>query len=90
MVGIREEIHIDHPVIVGQKIQFALPYRLHIIIKQTDPAAGPGIFVDQEIAVDFSDDLEIKVPGIIIILFGINDFLGIGRLKKQAGEQYGQ
>ena len=73
-IVVGEEINIDQPV-VGYIILFHLCYRLHVVVKDSDPVLVPDIFIHQEIRAYFSYNLKCHSPIIIPVGFRINDLL---------------
>src|SRR5438105_2399775 len=78
-IVVREEINIDQPV-VGYVILFHLHYRLHLVIKDSDPVLVPDIFVHEEIRAYFSYYLKRHSAIIIPVGFRINDLLAFNQI----------
>lgn len=69
MITIWEKIYINHPVVIRYVVLLFFGYFPHIIIKYRDPVFVPVIFINQEVAVYFSDYFKIQTPCIVIIFF---------------------
>jgi hypothetical protein len=77
-ITVREKINIDHAVVVRHIILFSLGDLLHFVIKYSDPALVPVIFIDKKVTSNLPGYFKIKPAGIIFIRFRIKDLLGGG------------
>ena len=66
---IREEINIEHIIIIRQIVLVNLINLLHVIIQDSDPVSVPDILIYEEIAIDLANNLEIQASCIILFRF---------------------
>jgi hypothetical protein len=84
-IAVGKKICIDQPII--RHIILVHPVHLHhVVIEDRDPVFIPHVFIDQEIAIDLPDDLEVYATDIFFFGFRINYFLGKTQGCRQTNE----
>jgi len=74
IVRIGYKVHVD--VLIRHKGKGHPLYKLHIRIVDTDDAVRAIILENQEVTIEFTNDLEVGAPTILSLGLAVSDLLG--------------
>jgi len=74
IVRIGHKVHID--VFIRHKGEGHPLHKLHIHVVDTNDAVGVVILENQEVTIEFTNDLEVGAAAVLSLGFAVNDLLG--------------